>query len=42
MASKKVDNTRNLAPMTDPIAYRESYSESDIIKNPNDLIVYQE
>ena len=42
MASKKVDNTRNLAPMTDPIAYRESYSESDIIKNPSDLIVYQE
>lgn len=42
MASKKVDNTRDLAPMTDPIAYRESYSENDIIKNPSDLIIYQE
>jgi hypothetical protein len=42
MASKKVDNTRDLAPMTDPIAYRESYSENDIIKDPSDLIIYQE
>ena len=26
----KIDNTRNLAPMTDPIAYRESYDKSNI------------
>lgn len=41
MASKKVDNTRDLAPMTDPIAYRESYDMNNI-KQPNDLIVYQD
>lgn len=26
----KIDNTRNLAPGTDPIAYRESYNKEDI------------
>lgn len=41
MASKKVDNSRDLAPMTDPIAYRESYDPRNI-KSWDDLIVYQD
>ena len=27
---KTVDNTRSLAPMTDPIAYRKSYDQNNI------------
>lgn len=44
-SDKKVDNTRDLAPMTDPIAYRESYDPNNIVgwaSNWSDLIVHQD
>ena len=38
---KTVDRSRNLEPMTDPIAYRQSYDINNV-RQPNDLIVYQD